>query len=48
MKYPYIFKDQDPASRTFGLWCIRWAESFSEDGFISYEHALETMKRGLA
>lgn len=38
--YPYIFKDLDKWSETYGQWCVRWSESWSEDGFKKKQEAL--------
>lgn len=41
--YPYIFKDEDPQSETFGQWSIRWSATMSMDGYPTYEDALSDL-----
>lgn len=43
-KYPYLFVDTHRNSSTFGQWCIRWSESYSEDGFASKMEAMKEME----
>lgn len=43
--YPYVFKDEDPTSETFGLWSIRWSSSMGFDGYPTYEDALTDMHK---
>lgn len=41
--YPYLFVDTDRNSATFGQWCIRWSDSYSEDGFATKLEAVNAM-----
>ena len=43
--YPYIFKDTDTTSQTLDLWCIRWGESWSEDGFKTKREAQDQISQ---
>jgi hypothetical protein len=41
---PYVFFDTDPNSHTYKLWCVRWTESMSIDGFMTEQDALNELK----
>lgn len=43
LKYPFVFEDSDRFSATFGMWCIRWSDSYSEDGFSTKMKAVAEM-----
>ena len=41
---PYVFLDDDKTSHTYNLWCVRWSEIMSLDGFATMEEAEEELK----
>jgi hypothetical protein len=41
---PYVFLDDDKTSHTYNLWCVRWSEIMSLDGFATESEALEELK----
>jgi hypothetical protein len=41
---PYVFLDDDETSDTYNLWCVRWSEIMSLDGFATMEEAEEELK----
>jgi len=41
---PYVFLDDDKTSHTYNLWCVRWSEIMSLDGFLTKEEAEEELK----
>lgn len=43
-KYPYIFVDDDKKSLTYGMFSVRFTESFSVAGFKSIYEAIKYME----